>query len=321
MTIQWKILSKWINPIPGRIENMLVHNDLLITHNLQELKFWNIKAGLDKPEFILMLECEDAVNLRVFGDHLYLFAYYAIEIFDLTDVNNVRKLEKIQFDRNLVIGSHSMQSYNHVGRCGALMNDKLVFSFFNGIARMENGIVKMMIEIDYKRFKLEKKDILFHNGHLYVVGRDAGIFNFKVSGDDFKLVQNITKGYTPTSFLLHSDNSTLILIGGADFITIDISNPDKIVRHKSAKTNAELCGQLARYKDQYLSVGWTTSNKIQLASFEIEKDGGKLINKQILKDYLPREESNSDTINGVVVKDSLMLVHTYYRGFGLFEAF
>lgn len=321
MTIQWKILPQWNNPIAGRIEHMLVHDDLLITHYLQELKFWNIKAGLDKPEFILMLDCEDAVNLRVFGDRLYLFSYYAIEIFDLTDVKNLRKLEKIQFDRNLIIGSHSMQAYNHVGRCGAIINGELLFSFFNGIARMEDGTVKMMVDIEYKGFKTEHKDVLFHNDHLYVAGRAAGLCNFKVSGDELKLAQTIKKGYTPTSLTLHEDKSTLILVGESDFITFDISNPNKMVRNKSAKTNAELCGQLARYKDQYLSIGCTTSNKIQLASFEIENDGAKLINKQILKDYLPKEESNSDNIHGVVVKDNLMLVHTYYRGFGLFEAF
>jgi hypothetical protein len=111
----------------------------------------------------------------------------------------------------------------------------------------------------------------------------------------------------------------LILFGGPDFITLDITNPDKIIRHPSAKTNAELCGQLARYKDHYLGVGWTTSNKIQLASFEIRKQGAKLVDKQVLKDYLPKQDSNSDEIHGVVVKDNLMLIHTYYRGFGLFE--
>lgn len=320
MAVHWRMLPQWNNPIEGRIEHMLVHRDLLITHYLQELKFWNIKAGLDKPEFILMLDCEDAVNLRVFGDHLYLFAYYAIEIFDLSDVKNLRKLEKIQFDRNLIIGSHSMQAYNHVGRCGVVVNDQLLFSFFNGIARIEEGAVKMMVDIEDKGFKTEHKDVLFHNGHLYVVGRGTGICNFKISVNDFKLVQTIKKGYTPTRLTLHWDKSTLILVGESDFVTLDISNPDKIVRHKSAKANAELCGQLARYKDQYLSISWTTSNKIQLASFEIEKDGAKLISKQILKDYLPKEESNSDNIHGVVVKDNLMLVHTYYRGFGLFEA-
>jgi hypothetical protein len=221
MAAQWKMLADWNNPIPDRIERMLVHGDLLITHYLQAISFWNIKNGLDKPDFLLTLECQDAVNLRIFCNRLYLFAYYAIEVFDIRDSQNIRKTERIEFDRDLIIGNHSMQSNNHVARCGSIMNDKLLFSFFNGIARIEAGSVEMLFEIEYKGFKTERKDLVFQNGHLYLAGRSTGLCNFKVSGNELTLRQTIKKGYTPTSFLLHWDSTILIVFGGPDFITLD----------------------------------------------------------------------------------------------------
>lgn len=125
---------------------------------------------------------------------------------------------------------------------------------------------------DDRFFKSYPTALAANDGHLFVVGRDAGVHVYRrVSQSEFTLLRSTKKGYAPTSTRWWAPG-VLMLTGNEDVIAVDTRVPQKTAIQKSCKvTKLDIESPLCRVSETeaFVAGSHLRSRDLVLASIDL----------------------------------------------------
>jgi WD40 repeat protein len=293
---------------------MVFHNGYLLINQRTFLSVWDVSDPTNLQKINEIPYGEVCLEMGLFGDLLYVRGRKwhhqgHIHIFDVTDPLHItQKQELILQDEDVEIRSLFL---NNNGRLFAGTKDYNIIEIHN------NGTIeKLFTTNDYFA------DIIAYNNMLITSGGTDGIRIFNTENGIHELRHIASEFQMPTGLDWLEEGKTIIILGNDEsIIKIDISDPAKAKRTKSAKTRIGLCEQFVRIDNTIYVLGTAIESRMhppKICELDISDVSPVLKNKYTIKGY-KQKSVGYDGAKGIVKIENYFLLATYHRQLGVVE--
>jgi hypothetical protein len=293
---------------------MFIHNGYLLINQRTFLSVWDASDPTNIQKITEFPYGEVCREMGLFGDLLYVRGIKwhhqgHIHILDVTDPLHItQKQELILQDENIEIRSLFL---NNNGRLFAGTDERNIIEIYN------NGTVEKLFATD-EYFS----DIIAYDNILITSGGIDGIRIFNIENGIHELKHITSEFQMPNGLDWLEEGKSIILLGNDEsVIKIDVSDPAKAKRTKSAKTHIGLCKQFVRMDNTIYVLGTvikSPGHQPKICELDISGVSPILKNKFTITGCKPKNIS-IDEARGIVKTGNYFLLATHSCQLGAVE--